>query len=90
MGRQFITASSEDASKYGNKIISYKIEHGLIKVHKIKIFACLQKIKDVRHWEKLFASYTPGKRLIDVLCKEFLDIIKKTKNKSNLFKKVHE
>ena len=32
--------------------------------------------------EKLLASYTLGKGLIDTLYKEFLDIIKKTKNKS--------
>lgn len=34
VGWQFITSSSEDVSKYENKIINYTVKHRLIKLHK--------------------------------------------------------
>lgn len=82
-----MTSSSEDVSNYENKIISYKIKWRLIKLHKMKIITGLKNKRHIIHWEKLFASDTPGKGLIDMLCKELLDIIKKTKNKCNFFTK---
>lgn len=48
----------------------------------MKIFTVSKNTRHKIHWEKLLASYTLGKGLIDRFYKEFLDAIKETKNKS--------
>lgn len=42
----------------------------------MKIFTGLKNKRHEVHWEKLFASTTQGKELIDTPYEEFLEIIK--------------
>lgn len=53
----------------------------------MKIFTGLKNKRHKVHWEKLFTPPALGKGLNDTPHEEFLDIIKKTKNKSKQEKK---